>query len=71
MAQMEFDHNPHASTGIKLINASEELIESLEENQVREIKQIIIFHEHSIPPTNIQHSTMNDEPANVYVTIMK
>lgn len=35
---MEFDHNPHASTGIKLIGASEELIETLEDNQVRATK---------------------------------
>ena len=34
-AQMEFDHNPHPSTGIKLIGASEELIETLEDNQVK------------------------------------
>lgn len=33
-SQMEFDHEPHHSTGIKLINASEELIEALEDNQV-------------------------------------
>ena len=36
-AQMEFDHNLHASTGIKLINASEELIETLEDNQVSKL----------------------------------
>ena len=33
-SQMEFDHEPHHSTGIMLINASEELIEALEDNQV-------------------------------------
>lgn len=33
-AQMEFDHEPHHRTGIMLINASEELIETLEDNQV-------------------------------------
>ncbi len=38
-AQMEFDHNAHASTGIKLIGASEELIETLEDNQVTLFKQ--------------------------------
>ena len=32
--QMEFDHEPHHRTGIMLINASEELIETLEDNQV-------------------------------------
>ena len=35
-AQMEFDHEPHHRTGIMLINASEELIETLEDNQVHE-----------------------------------
>ncbi|XP_064397591.1 dynein beta chain, ciliary-like isoform X3 [Halichondria panicea] len=34
-AQMEFDHNPHSSTGVKMIGASEELIETLEDNQVQ------------------------------------
>ncbi len=33
-AQMEFDHEPHHRTSIMLINASEELIETLEDNQV-------------------------------------
>ena len=33
-AQMEFDYNPHPSMWIKLIGASEELIETLEDNQV-------------------------------------
>ncbi len=34
-AQMEFDHNPHPSTGVKMIGASDELIETLEDNQVK------------------------------------
>ena len=33
-SQMEFDHDTHQRTGIMLINASEELIETLEDNQV-------------------------------------
>ena len=33
-SQMEFDHEKHHHTGIMLINASEELIETLEDNQV-------------------------------------
>ncbi len=33
-AQMEFDHEPHHRTSIMLLNASEELIETLEDNQV-------------------------------------
>lgn len=33
-AQMEFGHDVHQRTGLKLINASEELIETLEDNQV-------------------------------------
>ena len=32
---MEFDHEDHPGTGIKLISASEELIEILEDNQAR------------------------------------
>ena len=32
-AQMEFDHEEHPHTGIMLIGASEELIETLEDNQ--------------------------------------
>lgn len=38
-SQMEFDHEPHHSTGIKLINASEELIEALEDNQVQRLRE--------------------------------
>jgi len=34
-AQMEFDHNPHPRTQITLLGASEELIETLEDNQVQ------------------------------------
>ena len=34
---MEFDHEPHQRTGITLISASEELIETLEDNQVKGI----------------------------------
>ena len=33
-AQMEFGHDVHQRTGLKFINASEELIETLEDNQV-------------------------------------
>ena len=33
-AQMEFDHEKHHRTGILLIFASEEVIETLEDNQV-------------------------------------
>lgn len=36
--QMEFDHEPHPRTGIMLIGASEELIETLEDNQARKTK---------------------------------
>ena len=32
---MEFDHEEHARTGHNLLRTSEELIETLEENQVR------------------------------------
>lgn len=34
-AQMEFDHNPHPRTKITLLGVSEELIETLEDNQVQ------------------------------------
>lgn len=34
-AQMEFGHELHQRTNLMLINASEELIETLEDNQVR------------------------------------
>lgn len=34
-ASMEFDHNPHPRTKITLLGASEELIETLEDNQVQ------------------------------------
>lgn len=33
-AQMEFDHEKHHRTNILLISASEEVIETLEDNQV-------------------------------------
>lgn len=33
-AQMEFGHEVHQRTSLKLISASEELIETLEDNQV-------------------------------------
>lgn len=33
-AIMEFDYSPHDRTGIKLPKASEELVETLEDNQV-------------------------------------
>ena len=32
---MEFEHEKHSRTGITLLKASEELIETLEDNQVR------------------------------------
>jgi len=35
-SQMEFDHEVHQRTGIQLICASEELIDVLEENQVKD-----------------------------------
>ena len=34
-AQMEFDHNPHPTAGVKMIGARNELIETLEDNQVK------------------------------------
>ena len=33
-AQMEFDHEKHYRTAVLLISASEEVIETLEDNQV-------------------------------------
>lgn len=33
-AQMEFEHDIHPRTGTKLLRSSEELIETLEDNQV-------------------------------------
>ncbi|WAR03796.1 DYHC-like protein [Mya arenaria] len=34
-AQMEFEHDPHPRTGITMLKTSEELIETLEDNQVQ------------------------------------
>ena len=34
-SQMEFEHDNHVRTGVKLLRSSEELIETLEENQVQ------------------------------------
>ena len=34
-SQMEFEHEPHPRTGITLLKSSEELIETLEDNQVQ------------------------------------
>ena len=37
-ATMEFEHTEHTRTHIKLLQASEELIEVLEDNQVRSVE---------------------------------
>ena len=37
-AQMEFEHEPHPRTKITMVKASEELIETLEDNQVSKQK---------------------------------
>ena len=34
---MEFDHDKHPRTGLTLLRASEEVIETLEDNQVRDM----------------------------------
>ncbi len=53
-AQMEFDHNPHSSTGVKMIGASEELIETLEDNQVETACLNLQCHE-DLPPAVTYH----------------
>lgn len=35
-SEMEFEHEDHSRTGLKLLKTSEELIETLEDNQVWE-----------------------------------
>ena len=35
-SEMEFEHDKHPRTGLTLLRASEELIETLEDNQVRQ-----------------------------------
>ena len=42
-AQMEFGHEVHQRTSLKLISASEELIETLEDNQVELIHVIHVM----------------------------
>lgn len=35
-SEMEFEHEHHSRTGLELLKTSEELVETLEENQVME-----------------------------------
>lgn len=48
-AQMEFDHEKHHHTNILLISASEEVIETLEDNQVCDEGCHMLPQEQSIP----------------------
>ena len=41
--QMEFDHEQHHRTQVMLINASEELIETLEDNQVGALQPLVTY----------------------------
>jgi len=43
-AQMEFEHEPHPRTGITMLKTSEELIETLEDNQVDSPFHMTIWH---------------------------
>ena len=47
-AQMEFGHEMHQRTNIMLINASEELIETLEDNQVCTCTYIHFLGTHTV-----------------------
>ena len=38
-SEMEFEHEKHTRTGLSLLKTTEELIETLEENQVKTKKQ--------------------------------
>lgn len=47
---MEFDHEKHHRTNILLISASEEVIETLEDNQVSEVNLIEqVCKKHFVP----------------------
>jgi dynein heavy chain len=43
-AQMEFEHEPHPRTRITMLKTSEELIETLEDNQVDSPFHMTIWH---------------------------
>lgn len=43
-AQMEFEHEPHPRTRITMLKTSEELIDTLEDNQVDSPFHMIIWH---------------------------
>ena len=38
-SEMEFEHDKHPRTGLTLLRASEELIETLEDNQVKQTRE--------------------------------
>lgn len=48
-SKMEFEKEIHARTGATLIRASEELIETLEENQVRSKRNCVILENKDVP----------------------
>lgn len=48
-AQMEFDHEKHHRTDILLISASEEVIETLEDNQVSDHDGEQVYKKHFVP----------------------
>lgn len=60
---MEFDHTPHASTGIKVISASEELIETLEDNQVMALFVCCVhmYFEHDSKKTHCDCDTIEHQ----------
>ena len=43
---MEFEHDKHPRTGITLLKTSEELIETLEDNQVRKDFAFYVYNTH-------------------------
>lgn len=55
-SEMEFEHEKHNRTGLQLLKTSEELVETLEENQVRE-KERQIIRERERPIINCQAET--------------
>ena len=59
-SQMEFDHEVHQRTAIQLICASEELIDVLEENQVRgfRLRNTTILYFITVMVTNL--ATIDD-----------
>lgn len=42
-SEMEFEHEDHSRTGLKLLKTSEELIETLEDNQVSMGRYLFVF----------------------------